>query len=87
MDDATYTITSKELAKLTRSNGVQVTLAIEPITVRPEEAAKLLGVSKPTLYQIIGRAGFPVFKEGNCCLIPVRELREWAARRAGGELE
>lgn len=86
MAETTYTITSKELAKLTRSGGVQVTLAIEPITIRPEEAAQLLGMSRTTLYQVMGRADFPKFKEGACCLIPVRELRDWASKRAGGEL-
>ena len=86
MAETTYTITGKELAKLTQS-GVQVTLAIEPITVSPTVAAELLGVSRPLIYQMMGRADFPKFKEGARCIIPVRELRDWAAKRARGEIQ
>lgn len=87
MAEPAYTITAKELKKLTRSNGTQITLAVEPITVRPEEAAQLLGLSRTTLYQIMGRADFPAFKVGGCCLIPVRELMDWAAAQVKEQKE
>ena len=44
---------------------------LEPLAVGAAEAARLLGVSKPTIYQYIGREGFPSFKLGNRTLISV----------------
>ena len=55
---------------------------LEPLAVGAAEAARLLGVSKPTIYQYIGREGFPSFKLGNRTLISVYGLREWVKRQA-----
>ena len=38
---------------------------LEPLAVSAPEAARLLGVSKPTIYQYIHQDGFPAFKLGN----------------------
>lgn len=65
----------------------RVVLNMEPIAVSPAEAAALLGVSRTTIYEMMGRADFPSFKVGARCLIPVRELRGWAAIQAGGQKE
>ena len=54
---------------------------LEPLAVSAAEAAKLLGVSKPTVYQYIGRADFPSFKLGNRTLSYVDGLREWVKRQ------
>ena len=35
---------------------------IEPIAVSATDAARLLGVSKPKVYELMGRADFPSFK-------------------------
>lgn len=50
---------------------------LEPLAVSAAEAARLLGVSKPTIYQYIGREDFPSFKLGNRTLISVEGLRAW----------
>lgn len=63
----------------------KVELVMEPVTVSPATASDLLGVSKPTLYTLMGRADFPSFKVGARCLIPVRELKDWAAAQAEGK--
>ena len=55
---------------------------LEPLAVGAAEAARLLGVSKPTIYQYIGREGFPSFMLGNRTLISVDGLREWVKRQA-----
>lgn len=55
---------------------------LEPLAVSASEAARLLGVSKPTVYQYIGRADFPSFKLGSRTLISVDGLREWVKRQA-----
>ena len=54
---------------------------LEPLAVGAAEAARLRGVSKPTIYQYIGREGFPSFKLGNRTLISVDGLREWVKRQ------
>lgn len=51
---------------------------IEPITVRADVAAQMLGVSKPTLYALAKREDFrAAFKCGGCTLFSVEGLREW----------
>ena len=54
---------------------------LEPIAVSAPEAARLLGVSKPTIYQYIHREGFPAFKLGGRTLVSVDGLREWVAKQ------
>lgn len=56
---------------------------LEPLAVSTAEAARLLGVSRPTIYQLIGREGFPAFKVGTRTLISVSGLERWVAAQAG----
>ena len=58
---------------------------LEPLAVSAEEAARLLGISKPSVYQLIGRADFPSFKLGRRTLVSVEGLREWVRGQAKGE--
>lgn len=58
---------------------------LEPLAVSATEAARLLGVSRPTIYQYIGQAGFPSFKLGNRTLVSVEGLREWVKAQAKKE--
>ena len=48
-----------------------------------EEAGKLLGVSRPTIYKLVHRAGFPVVRVGNRLLVSTEGLREWVKKEAG----
>ncbi len=57
---------------------------MEPITVPVEEAARLLGISKPTVYSMIRGEGLPHIKLNRRTVIPVDKLREWVNERAGG---
>lgn len=57
---------------------------IEPLAVSTAEAARLLGVSRPTIYQLINRADFPAFKVGARTLISVAGLERWVEAQAGG---
>ena len=53
-------------------------VSVEPITVRPEEAAKLLGISRTKVYELTARADFDgAFKLGGCTLISVEALKKW----------
>ena len=57
---------------------------IEPLAVSLPEAARLLGVSKPTVYQYAKRADFPAFRLGGRVLVSVDGLRDWVREQAGG---
>lgn len=61
---------------------------LDKLTYSVAEAAEVLGVSRPTVYTLIHRADFPVFKIGNRVLVSVDGLRRWveaqAAREEGG---
>jgi excisionase family DNA binding protein len=46
---------------------------LEPIAVTMTEAARLLGVSRPTVYAL----GFPVVKLGGCTRVLVDDLKTW----------
>ena len=54
---------------------------LEPLAVSAAEAARLLGVSRPTLYQLLNRADFPSFRVGSRVLISVAGLQEWIDRQ------
>lgn len=57
---------------------------MEPLAISAPEAARLLGVSKPKVYQLMGREDFPAFKVGGRTLISVEGLREWVHKQAKG---
>jgi len=58
----------------------------EPITVRAPDAAKLLGVSTPKIYELAAREDFHgAFKFGGCTLFSVEALKEWVQRQAKEE--
>lgn len=58
---------------------------MEPLAVGTTEAARLLGVSRPTLYQLLNQEGFPSFRVGGRVLISVAGLQSWINQQAGGE--
>lgn len=57
---------------------------MEHITVSVTEAAKLLGVSKPTVYKLMEGQGLPHIKLNRRTVIPVDRLREWVNH--GGDI-
>lgn len=57
---------------------------LEPMAVSAAEAARLLGVSRPKVYELLNREDFPAFKLGGRTLISVDGLRRWVERQAGG---
>lgn len=59
---------------------------LEPLAVGTTEAARLLGVSRPTLYQLLNRADFPSFRVGGRVLISVSGLQAWIDRQAAKEV-
>lgn len=57
----------------------------EPIVLRPEEAAQLIGVSKPTMYALCRRKDFPAVRFGRVIRIPRSGLERWLNEQASGE--
>ena len=52
------------------------------LTVSVPEAAKLLGVSKTTAYELAHSEDFPAFSVGNRLLVSVAGLEKWVEEQA-----
>jgi excisionase family DNA binding protein len=57
------------------------------LTLRPEEAAKLLRVGREQMYELIRKGEVPSIKTGRRFLIPKKALEEWLETRAAEEQE
>ena len=53
------------------------------IALSVTETAAALGVSRPTVYNLLHRQGFPAFRVGGRTLVSAEGLREWVAAQAG----
>ena len=53
---------------------------MNPITVRPAEAARMIGVGKTRLYELIKAGDIRTFKLGRATLIDVADLRAYLER-------
>lgn len=54
---------------------------LEPLAVSTTEAARLLGVSRPTLYTLLNREDFPSFRVGSRVLVSVAGLQAWIEKQ------
>lgn len=50
------------------------------------EAAEVLGVSRPTVYDLVNREDFPAFKVGTRTLISSEGLAAWVAAQIEGKV-
>jgi excisionase family DNA binding protein len=57
------------------------TVAIEPLLVRVEEAARLLSLSRSTIYEMLDRGELPSVRCGAARRIPLAALRVWIERQ------
>ena len=57
-----------------------------PLAVSPAECARLLGISRPKVYDLLHQKDFPSFKLGSRTLISVDGLREWISRQTQPEV-
>lgn len=53
------------------------------ITISTKEAAQMLGVSLPTMYELVHIDGFPSIRVGKKILVSVEGLRNWVNERSG----
>jgi excisionase family DNA binding protein len=51
--------------------------SIEPLLVRVEEAARMLSLSRSTIYEMMDAGELPSVRRGSARRIPVAALREW----------
>lgn len=63
---------------MTESTGYKAALSIT-------ECAAALGVSRPTVYELVRRADFPAFKLGRRTLISRSGLESWVQAQAARE--
>lgn len=57
----------------------------ERLALSPQEAAELLGISRPTVYELMNRADFPSFPVGSRRLISTKGLREWVDKQVAAK--
>lgn len=57
----------------------------ERMTLSVAEAAKTLGISRPSLYSLLDRPGFPAFRVGRRVLISRAGLERWIEQEAEGQ--
>ena len=53
----------------------------EPLLVRVEEAARMLSLSRSTIYELLDRGELPSVRCGAARRIPVAALRAWIDRQ------
>jgi excisionase family DNA binding protein len=49
----------------------------EPLLLRPTEAARLLGISRSKLYELLAAGEIPTIHIGRSVRIPLAQLKEW----------
>ena len=54
-----------------------------PIAVSPDEAARLAGIGRTTLYAALAKGDLPSIKIGTRRLIRVDAIRDWLAQNEG----
>ena len=58
---------------------------VERVAFSMDEAAVSLGVARKTLQKLISENGLPSCRVGHRRFVPVRELKEWLARKCREE--
>ena len=61
------------------SDQQQSTTIIEPLLVRVEEAARILSLSRSTIYEMMDSGELPSVRRGAARRIPVAALHAWIA--------
>ena len=54
---------------------------LEPLLLRPTEAAKLLGLSRSTVYEMIAAGELPSVRLGHSIRVPLGALKMWIDQR------
>ncbi len=54
----------------------------EKLALKPAEAAELINISLPKMYELCKRADFPTIYIGRTIIIPKKALEEWLQKQA-----
>lgn len=54
-----------------------------PLFLNAEMAARLLGISISSMYELMHEKGFPVLKIGTRLVVPREKFREWVEQNVG----
>lgn len=54
-----------------------------PLFLNAETAAKLLGISISSMYELMHEKGFPVLKIGTRLVVPREKFRAWVEQNVG----
>ena len=54
-----------------------------PLFLNAEMAARLLGISISSMYELMHEKGFPVLKIGTRLVVPKEKLRAWVEQNVG----
>ena len=60
---------------------------MEPLLIRAEEAAKLLGLGRSKVFQMIAVGELPVVRMGRSVRVPRAELVRWIESRTAGRAD
>jgi excisionase family DNA binding protein len=52
---------------------------VEPLLVRVEEAARMLSLSRSTIYEMMNAGELPSVRRGTARRIPLAAIRQWVA--------
>ncbi len=55
-----------------------------PLFLNAEMAAKLLGISLSSAYELMHEEGFPALRIGNRIVVPKEKFCRWVDRQTGG---
>jgi excisionase family DNA binding protein len=58
---------------------------VEPLLVRVTEAARILSLSRSTIYEMLDAGELPSVRRGTARRIPVAALRAWIAQQVAPE--
>lgn len=61
---------------------VEQNSAVKKVALSIDETAAALGVSRPTVYNLLHKQDFPSFRVGGRTLVSVDGLRAWVAAQA-----
>ena len=57
-------------------------IKVDLMALNVSQAAARIGVSRPTMYELMNQSGFPVVRVGRRCLIPIRAFDNWLNEKA-----
>jgi len=57
---------------------------MDQLLLRPEEAARRLGIGRSKLFELLAAGELPVVRIGHCTRIPAADLARWVEARTDG---